>query len=116
MIREEAIKFIDAIKRGLKSTGKDYPYRDAYIPKMKEACEMAIHALEHEPRWIPISERLPNKDDEVLVTMIYGDVTTATRYNDKDEWFVDSDSNNAGTDEILAWMPKPESYKAESEE
>lgn len=46
MIREEAIRFIDAIKRGLKSTGKDYPYRDEYIPKMKEACEDAIKALE----------------------------------------------------------------------
>ena len=54
MIREEAIKFMKAIKRGLKSTGKDYPYRDEYIPKMKEALEMAINALK-EPRtghWI----------------------------------------------------------------
>ena len=45
MTREEAIKFMKAMKRGLKSTGKDYPYRDEYIPKMKEACEMAIKAL-----------------------------------------------------------------------
>lgn len=55
MTREEAIKFMKAMKRGLKSTGKDYPYRDEYIPKMKEACGMAIKALEQEPKtghWI----------------------------------------------------------------
>lgn len=46
MTNDEAIRFIDAIKRGLKSTRKDYPYRDEYIPKMKEACEDAIKALE----------------------------------------------------------------------
>ena len=64
MTGEEAIKFMKAIIRGLKSTGKDYPYRDEYIPKMKEACGMAIKALEE--RWIPVSERTPEIDDEVI--------------------------------------------------
>lgn len=36
----------EAIKAGLKETGKDHPYRDALIPLMKESCDMAIEALE----------------------------------------------------------------------
>ena len=36
----------EAIKAGLKETGKDHPYRDAIIPRMKESCDMAIKALE----------------------------------------------------------------------
>lgn len=62
MTREEAIKFMKAMKRGLKSTGKDYPYRDEYIPKMKEACEMAIKALEQEPILDKISTEIMQLD------------------------------------------------------
>jgi len=54
MTQKEAIKMQEAIKAGLKETGKDHPYRDALIPLMKESCDMAIKALEqpetHEKR------------------------------------------------------------------
>ena len=46
MTNKEAIKMQEAIKAGLKETGKDHPYRDALIPPMKESCNMAIEALE----------------------------------------------------------------------
>lgn len=46
MSNKEAIKMQEAIKAGLKETGKDHPYRDALIPLMKESCETAIEALE----------------------------------------------------------------------
>jgi hypothetical protein len=49
MTREEVIVFLEAIKRGLHQTGKDHPYRDDLIPKMKEALCIAIEELKAEP-------------------------------------------------------------------
>ena len=43
---DEAIILQEAICKGLKETGKDFPYRDELIPLMKESCLVAIKALE----------------------------------------------------------------------
>ena len=66
-------------------------------------------------RWIPVSERLPEKNVEVLATTEWGAVTIAEMYSAND-WFIHEGTTNACTDEIMAWMPLPEPYKAESEE
>ena len=80
-----------------------------------EALDMAIKALE-QTRWIPCTERLPKEDGCYLVTIKWkgrysGDVyteTTMAEYKEKTkEWdYVD----------VIAWMPLPEPYKAESED
>lgn len=49
MTREEVIEMLKAMRNGLHETGKDFPYRDECIPYMKEACNIAIKALEQEP-------------------------------------------------------------------
>lgn len=72
-------------------------------------------ALEQEPRWIPVSERLPEKNVEVLATTEWGAVTIAEMYGAYD-WLIREGTYNADTDEIAAWMPLPEPYKAESED
>lgn len=80
-------------------------------------CGLAIRALPSVnpiSRWIPISERLPEKDVYVLATTEWGAVTVAEMYS-ADEWFIHEGATNAETDEITAWMPLPEPYKAESE-
>jgi hypothetical protein len=79
-----------------------------------EALDMAIKALE-QTRWIPCAERLPEKDGYYLVTTkwksrylgnVYIDATMA-RYREKPkEWTYNH---------VIAWMPLPEPYKAESE-
>lgn len=48
MTEKEAIEFLEAIKRGLHQTGKDHPYRDDLIPKMKEALCIAIEEMKAE--------------------------------------------------------------------
>lgn len=48
MTEKEAIVFLGAIKRGLHQTGKDHPYRDDLIPKMKEALCIAIEEMKAE--------------------------------------------------------------------
>lgn len=76
-------------------------------------------------RWIPVSERLPDRTISVLTTWIY--VPTGERYievaerygNDDDYTFLgdtDEYKMNRKDHKVIAWMPLPEPYKAESED
>ena len=90
-------------------------------------CELAIKALEQEPRWISVSERMPKACEFV-------NCTCRSLIDDREDWVVETvyipqlpDSPysdwgnipmlNCGDCEVVAWMyrdiPKP--YKAESE-
>lgn len=70
-----------------------------------EALDMAIEALQDD--WIPVSERLPEKDELVLVT-VWNDVITAWR-NRYGGW--ESAEDMYGKGDVTAWMPLPEPYK-----
>ena len=74
-----------------------------------------VDTLEQEQRWIPVSERLPEKYVEVLATTEWGAVTISERFSEND-WFIYEGTTNAETDEIIAWMPLPEPYKVESKD
>lgn len=102
-------------------------------------CELAIKALEQEPKWIPVKTRkltdaeeqdmlensayylnymfdcqLPEDEEEVLVTTSTGEVTTTTFYDEGVDGcyfeFYEDDGD------VIAWMPKPESYKGGQED
>ena len=77
-----------------------------YEQALKEIKEM----LESEFRWIPVSERLPEKEDEVLVTTSWNNVCMA--WCDNEKWRAEY-INGYDDDEILAWMPLPEPYKGD---
>lgn len=71
-------------------------------------------------KWIPVSERLPKESEYVgnvckyyLIQDEYGDMHVA-HYN-KIGW-IPIHSLKALGDEVMAWMPLPQPYKAESEE
>ena len=95
--------------------------------RVEDAVNMAIKSLEQEPKWIPVSERLPETFDYVYCTC-------HSLIDDREDWVVEtvyipqlSDSPysdwgnipilNWKEAEVVAWMyrdtPKP--YKAESE-
>lgn len=57
--------------------------------------------------WIPCSERLPEKDDLVLVT-VWNDVVIAWR-NRYGGWESAEDMYEKG--DVIAWMPLPSPYK-----
>ena len=75
--------------------------------------------LEQEPRWIPVSERLPKKSGNYWCT--FG----GTNLTGKDYYTTESDAKKIfdepeeyvgwQTQNVIAWQPLPEPYKAESE-
>lgn len=105
MTKEKKEQLIRHLKYNLE-IGADYLITD------EDAVEI-IKALE-QTRWIPISERLPKTDEDVLVTNGRGMYIGWIDATDKG-WRVDSESEYF-MDDIVAWMPLPQPYKAESEE
>lgn len=114
MTREEAIIYL---KRADVTVGRE--------PKTKtaEALEMAIEALEQEPRWIPVSERLPEPVNVGALWKRKVLITGYLSFDDKKERFVATEyidnvisKKDVNDVHVVAWMPLPEPYKAESEE
>lgn len=103
MIREEAIKHLEDMKKGL------------FLWDMTELIDLCISALsENKGEWIPISERLPEDGEWAIFTD--GSTISVERYKadaidhfyPQGRWF--------SFDKATAWLPLPEPYKAESED
>ena len=110
MTREEAINILN---RDDDSMRKGYFCINDFL---------AIEVLKsEEPRWIPVTERLPEDRRSVLVTAYWHEtyqVMMASYYGDGLWWCVPF--NNCGEHmqrlKPKAWMPLPKPYKAESED
>lgn len=95
-------------------TGCDHCYEDAL--------QYVIATLEQEPRWISVSERLPEKAFGCLVTVeeddIYGELHRVI-YPDfvgyDGETWNDADGNVIPFD-VIAWMPLPAPFEPQKSE
>jgi len=129
MTNEEAIALLESRRDLIKS---DYPEIDDY----REALDMAIKALEQEPKteWIPCSERLPEihsepyynsfdgilyESDFVLVCYKSGkekEIGIGQIIHDKEcgsyEWSGVYDHADCEVEDmhIIAWQPLPQPY------
>ena len=61
----------------------------------------SVPTIDTEPRWIPVSERLLEALEEVLVTSKYGHVYTSRIVHGEFEY----------GGEVIAWMPLPKPYE-----
>ena len=105
MTNKEAIEQLICIKR-IKE--------DFHSPVNKhdiEALELAIKALESSS-WIPVTERLPEINVEVIVTDIETIGTYASWYLGEGFWECDNGKFN---NRIIAWMPLPKPYTKEEQ-
>ena len=64
-------------------------------------------------RWIPVSEQLPEDEQEVLFSTKTGRVHLGRYYNDNsvNQWYSTLDKMRAWNNVVNAWMPLPEPYK-----
>ena len=103
MKREEAIKMLKQLVNMLSDD-----FGDSEL--CEEALQMAITALQNEPVWIPVSERLPEESlNSVIGWDTYRNRCCFVQY--LGGRFVlgdDIDSVN-----VTAWMPLPEPWKGE---
>ena len=81
----------------------DYSYEADMVKRLRQA--------EAVQGWIPCSERLPEKDELVLVT-VWNDVSIAWR-NIYGGWV--SAEDMYGKEDVTAWMPLPKPYKQKTE-
>ena len=84
----------------------DVNFGDYTADEIAEAFDMAFKALERS-RWIPTTDRLPEKDGKYLVTDMDGNVYISKFYTKRNMFDYATG--------IIAWMPLPEPYRAESE-
>lgn len=114
MTIEDAMNNLKLIKRILVCYNKDEKGNRVADTKIGEAVAIAIEALE-KSKWIPVSERLPEKGKQVLCCNQHGSVfTSAVTYTIKCEgkmrvWF----GQHHG---VVAWMPLPKPVESQESE
>lgn len=108
MTREEAIQEL----KSLEYYGRPFDNSETE-DKKGEALFMAIKALE-QARWIPCSEKLPDKNERLALLYDNG-LVSGGKYLGERIYDVDFPDQNKKT-KVIAWMPLPQPYKAESEE
>lgn len=99
-----------------------------YHPGYLDALNMAIEALDQEPKtehWIPVSKRLPDKNMECLVSVGEFNITEMAIYSDlmgikNHRIFYQGEYGHEDFEDITqyvkAWMPSPKRYEEESED
>lgn len=85
-----------------------YEYSKQIVQKVAE--EFATDTNVGTNGWIPCSERLPEEEADVLLSLRSLDVYTGFRANAEGCFYIDGDGY-VEYENVIAWMPLPEPYK-----
>lgn len=67
--------------------------------------ELKIEVIDQEPKWIPVSERLPEKGETVLTTdTLWNGRRVSIDWRNDEQWVRNGKY-------VIAWQPLPEPYK-----
>ena len=86
---------------------------------MSEALDMAIKALsssENPNKWIPVSERLPEDEEEVLCFLESEEMAVLFRRNNWGQYEWVDGGFATGSYDVIAWMPLPAPAEPEESE
>ena len=93
-----------------------------YIEGFKAGYSQARFDLEQEPRWIPVSERLPEDHKDVLIYLSSDEICIGC-YNSHRLPFSNnvigwgaSYAHNWCSNDVIAWMPLPKPYNPQESE
>lgn len=94
-----------------------------YGSQCMESCDIkscdnrdAIKALEQEPRWIPVSERLPENGQNVLFCDIDNDIMVGYHIKGRPNTHFSQDGTYEDMKNVRAWMPLPEPFEPQESE
>lgn len=114
MKREEAIYCLKAQSERYSEVCEECPlYGQTGVDHCcEDALQMAITDLQNQPVWIPVSERLPEKNGKYLVFLTnpvrnQSDNVFTSWYNVYYKEF----ETEKSLDYVKAWMPLPEPYR-----
>lgn len=117
MKREEAIYCLKAQSERYSEVCEECPlYGQTGVDHCcEDALQMAITALQNQPVWIPVSERLPGKNKKVIIFTktenLYIGTYCQNIDKEQDGVFLIRDNIYMQIDRIAAWMPLPEPYR-----
>lgn len=93
---------------------KEYDQDKHCCHRWSKVIRDTVEEMKQEPRWIPVSERLPEDGERVLVT--YDKIVIRATWDLMRYSFYDTHAANLDKDFVYAWMPLPKSYKADRSE
>lgn len=86
------------------------------VEQLVEMLQDAQPTAQPEQRWIPVTERLPEYEKEVLTCDNRGGMSVGklcfSGFGHADRWYVDYSYDSV--DYVVAWMPLPEPYTEET--
>ena len=116
-LRDSGERYEDIAFAEMNENGQtlDFEYAHGKKDAMLEAIEIVNQvASEYGGGWIPCSERLPEIEADVLLSLRSLDVYTGFRANTEGSFYVEGEGY-VEFENVIAWQPLPEPYKAESE-